>query len=167
MSEIFSTVEFNTEFYFFAGTVTQEDLSTFEPLQNALMCLEESERLPFWITKYCLNTDEPDRDMTETDLGYITQHFDEIVDEGVITVLEDTKFVVHGVLPKPYEDFYNLQGKERDDYLAAKKEYIASREEVIAQLTEDGYSEDDLDEYFRYANAQVDTSEFEDIDDLE
>ena len=166
MSEIFSTVEFNTEFHFFAGTVTQEDLGTFEPLQNALMCLETSERLPFWITKYSLNTDEPDRDISEADLQSLSEHFDEYVDEGVITLLEDTKYVANGVLPEPYEDFYKLEGTERDEYLASRKEYLAARQEIISDLKSQGYSDDDIDDYFRYANAQIDISEgFEDITD--
>ena len=54
------------------------------------------------------------------------------------------------MLPEPFEDFYKLEGAQREQYLKLKATAKAEHDALCARLKADGLNDDEIVEWLRY-----------------
>ena len=87
----------------------------------------------YWIAPAVLLTDdEADIDMTKEELLQILPVMKELVVNGFVRVGARTRVDMPGTLPEPFEDYYHLEGKEREEYIESR-DYMAQQEDELVQ----------------------------------
>lgn len=146
----FSIVEIQGKVTLFCGVVDNYTLSEYKPLLDLLSTLEVSEvvRVNYSI---CLVDDSSgnDRDLNSSELEWLEEHFKEYADKGLVQVIEQGYFEEHGVLDKPFEDFYGLEGEDRKKYLDAKAEFKKTQQKLAEALSSEGLSEEEVQTYLK------------------
>lgn len=137
--------------YVLPGKVDKYMLEDFAPVKDARENLETHEILKVFFTVYQLDTIIPGgSDATQEDVEDIADNLTALMDAGRVIAVEKGKVEMSGLLPIPFEDFYNLTGTEREDYLAAK----AAAQEEIRRLTEAchaaGLDDEETEQWLRF-----------------
>lgn len=148
----FSEIDFEDEMYCIPGRVDEFALEACEPLKDRLMLSDNTEILTVFYTVYLLNDGDTQtvRDAYESEIAALEDNFADFLANSSLSVQEEGKFKLYGLLTMPYEDFYKLWGTERRDYLESKAAAKAEVDSITAQLKAQGCSDDDIDDWFRF-----------------
>lgn len=143
----FSIIEFGSEVNLACGIADKYVLQEYQPLLDMLAALETSEEVLVKIT-VCWVADDAttDRDLEPEELDDLLARFVEFKEADAIVVDSKYYYRLHGVLTEPFEDYYRLEGKEREEYLALKKEWETSRELMKQALKDDGLSDEEIEQ---------------------
>ena len=133
----FSVIEFGEEMFVAPGKVDNLYLSKFDPLLELLTTLETSEEVLVHCSYGLLQAEGADTDIPEDEIGDLIDNFGAIVAEKKIEFLETYNYELEGVLEEPFEDIYQLEGKEREEFLATKKAFFESQAALRAALAEE------------------------------
>ena len=133
----FTLVSWSGDSYLFPGVADQYVLSEFEPLTNELALMEQDEILEVTCT-VCLWDDGGEaRDLLSDEVDSLAEIIDTLLDEGKISVEDEPlELQIHGVLPEPFEDYFELEGEERERYLKAKAEYQEAMSQAADEMVE-------------------------------
>lgn len=137
----FSIVEFGDDLYVMSGKVDNYSLSDFNPLLELLATMETSETVFVHCSYAALQDTEEDRDLLEDEIEQLIEGFETLMADEKITFLEFYDYELQGVLEMPFEDYYELEGEDREKFLQAKKEFLESQAALKASLEADGVSE--------------------------
>lgn len=149
----FSTVDFEGELYIFPGKADEYTLKDFNILQDRLMEYDSTETLNVYIDVYHFNDGEDsfNGDISDEDtLADIDENFSDYFDEGLLIKVSSQKYELPGALPMPAEDYYGLEGEERETFIANKKAIKDAREAIEADMRAKGYSDEEIEHWFRY-----------------
>lgn len=130
----FSIVEFGDDLYVMSGKVDNYSLSEFNPLLELLATMETSEMVFVHCSYAALQDDDADRDLLETEIEHLINDFESLMSEEKITFIEFYDYELNGVLEKPFEDYYELEGEDRENFLRAKQAFIESQKALKASL---------------------------------
>ena len=81
--------------------------------------------------------------------------------EGALRVVSTGKIELPGVLDKPFEDYYELTGAERENYLASKREAQEEHDRLLAKFKADGMTDDEIEQQFRFMALSADDEDEE------
>lgn len=149
----FSVIDFYGQVYVLSGKVDKFALQDYSPIVDELELLEKTEVLKVFYTVYWWNDgSDSNSDLDEVDVFEIKDHLNELMsEEGALTEISTGKIELEGHLTQPFEDAYNLQGAERERYLSEKAASAREHAATEAQLRAQGLSDDEIEQWFRYA----------------
>lgn len=147
----FSIIDFEDEVFVLPGKVDKFMLEDFEPVTEARENLELTEILKIFYTIYQLDDGtEAGSDATAEDVDDIAINLNEYLDKGTAVVVSEGKIEMPGLLPEPFEDYYQLEGDEREEYLAAKAAAAEELERLTAACKSAGLSDEETEQWLRF-----------------
>lgn len=163
MAKRFSVIDFEGSVYVLPGKVDQYALESFAPVQEERELLETSEMLKVFYTIYWWNDGSTaDADLDEDSAEEVADILGDLLDtEGALRVVSTGKIELPGVLDKPFEDYYELTGAERENYLASKREAQEEHDRLVAQFKADGMTDEEIEQQFRFMALNADDEDEE------
>ena len=147
----FTMLTFLGDTYCLPGECDEEKIANFEPLIDYVNSCDESRLIHYWVAPAALLTDDENRDMTLDEMKVLLPVMPELLEKGLVKVGERTRFDVPGALPKPFEDYYNLQGEEREEYIRDREMLEAAENDIVNERMAVGASADEaLDALYDY-----------------
>ena len=149
----FSTVDFEGEVYVLPGKADQYALDSLDVLTDRRMNYESNETIDVYVDTYYLN--DGDDTFTgdlydEDDLKDLDANFIDYLNDGLLKKVDSTKYALPGLLTKPFVEYYELSEADAKEYLAAKAAMLAERERLRQDMINQGYSQEAIENWFRY-----------------
>lgn len=147
----FSVIDFEDEVFVLPGKVDKFMLEDFAPVTDARESLETDEVLKVFYTVYNLDDGVAGgSDATSEDVDDIAANLNDYIAAGKVETLSEGKIELNGLLPEPFEDYYELEGAEREEYLAAKAAANAELERLTQACKDAGLSDEETEQWLRF-----------------
>lgn len=168
MGQYFSTLDIADSRFYIPGRADEETLANFEPLQEWLMQFTTEEPVYFWLTPsmYISGDEGDDVDMPVDRFAAFLELLPALENAGLILYGEPVRFEMNGVLDKPFEDFYELTGEARAEYLEVRAERKRLEQVYLDAMRAQGASEEEIKDGYNVLYEEI-YEGFFDTDDEE